>query len=194
MKHRLLAKRSVIAASVLCAVGLLAAPVVNGKWGGQEEVGKRLSDRAEIAELSYCYAEATDTIGAGDTEAGKAIYADCFTPDAKIGAWFPESDPNGPPGVSAIGPIAWGEAVEGVFADSGYLSTQHLVSNIRIEFDGINKATMRTYLHATHVLDPVTSIEVANGTYYDKVVRTPKGWRIAERKLFLISFVPLEAQ
>lgn len=56
-----------------------------------------------------------------------------------------------------------------------------------------NSASRISYLHATHVLDPDGSIAVANGHYIDQFVRTPQGWRIAARRLHLISFVRLDS-
>lgn len=181
-----------LALTLACAVGVLIAPSAESKNGDQDGVGKRLSDRAEIADLAYCYAAGTDAIGAGDTALGKQIYAGCFTPNAKIEASFPGADPNGPADLTAYGANGWGDIVEGVFEDSGYSATQHLISNIRIDIDG-NSASMISSLHATHVLDPDASIAVANGHYVDQVVRTPQGWRIAARRLHLISFVTLSS-
>ena len=94
--------------------------------------------------------------------------------------------------MSAIGGDAWALAVKGVFEASGYVSTQHIMTNIRIELDG-NTGTMTSSLSATHVIDPEGAIEVAHGTYVDTVVRTPQGWRIAKRTLRLITFVRLES-
>jgi hypothetical protein len=192
MEHRLFANYRVFAAALVCAAGLVLAPAVNGKGGAQDDVGKRLSDRAEIADLTYCYAEGTDEIGRGELAAGKAIYGDCFTADAKIQAWFPGSDFNGPPGLSATGTDAWADAVASVFTGNGYVATQHAVSNIRISLEG-NSGTMRSYLGATHVVDPAGAVDLAHGTYVDTVVRTPQGWRISARSLYLIDFLRLES-
>lgn len=190
MRPRLLPTIRTLAVALTCATALLITPVASGK--AKSEAGKRLSDRAEIAELAHCYAEGTDAIGRGDVAGGKLIYEDCFTADAKIEAYFPGADPNGPPGLSAIGTGAWADAVHGVFSGNGYIATQHAMSNIRISLDG-NIGTMESYLSATHVIDPAGSVELAHGTYVDVVVKTPQGWRIAERSLYLISFLRLES-
>lgn len=178
----------VFAVALTCAAGLLITPVASGKT----EVGQRLADRAEIAELAHCYAEGTDAIGRGDVAGGKLFYKDCFTPDAVIEAYFPGADPNGPPGLSAIGADAWGDAVRGVFLANGYIATQHAMSNIRITLDG-NTGTMESYLSATHVVAPASVVDLAHGTYVDVIVKTPKGWRIAARSLYLISFLRLQS-
>lgn len=181
----------IFAVALGCLGAVAVTPIADAKKGGSE-VGKRLADRAEIADLAYCYADGTDAIGRGDLTAGKQIYSECFTPNAQLAAHFPGDGPNDPPGVSAIGGDAWALAVQGVFEAAGYVSTQHIMSNIRIELDG-NTGTMTSYLSATHVIDPAGSIEVAHGTYVDTVVRTPHGWRIAKRTLRLITFVRLES-
>ncbi len=194
MEHRFNAihrASAALALTLACAAGVLLAPSAESKNGGQDGVGQRLADRAEIADLSYCYAAGTDAIGAGDLALGKQIYAGCFTANARIEASFPGADPNGPADLTAFGASAWGDIVEGVFTSSGYVATQHLISNIRIDLDG-NSGSMISSLHATHVLDPDGSIAVANGHYVDQVVRTPQGWRIAARRLYLISFVRLD--
>ncbi len=193
MQLHALIRNRLFALSLVGVTGLLIAPDVSGKNGEQDEVGKRLADRAEIAELAHCYAEGTDLIGGGDLAGGKAVYADCFTPNAKIKAWFPGADFNGPPGLSSVGPNAWANAVLGVFTGNGYINTQHAMSNIRIRFQGNNSATMRSYLSATHVIDPSGSVELAHGTYVDTVVYTPQGWRISARNLYLIDFLRLES-
>lgn len=171
---------------------VLVSSAAESKQGGSDDPGKRLSDRAEIADLSYCYAEGTDAIGRGDLAGGKQIYSQCFTSNAVIQAWFPGADPNGPPGLQAVGTAAWADAVEGVFSGNGYIATQHHMGNVRIELDG-NSGTMSSYLSATHVIDPAGSVELAHGTYVDTVVHTNHGWRIAHRKLYLIDFLRLES-
>lgn len=181
---------SALALTVVCA-GLYSF-AAESKKGGSDAVGQRLADRAEIADLGHCYAEGTDAIGRGDLVGGKQIYAGCFTHNAVIKAWFPGADPNGPPGLQAVGTAAWADAVEGVFTGNGYIATQHLLGNVRIDLDG-NSGEMSSYLSATHVIDPSGSVELAHGTYVDQVVRTPHGWRIASRKLYLIDFLRLES-
>ncbi|HSN98073.1 MAG TPA: nuclear transport factor 2 family protein [Candidatus Nanopelagicales bacterium] len=151
----------------------------------------RLRDRAEIEELTYCYAEGTDTIGRGDLEGGRAIYETCFAQGAVVEAYFPTDDPDGPPSLTS-GPSEWADVANTVFTTNGYVATQHLNSNVRINLQG-NTATMTTYLNAVHVIDPEGSIDLANGTYTDTVVRTPQGWKIAKRTLRLITFMRIDS-
>jgi len=141
-----------------------------------------LRDTAAIRKLTICYAHGTDAIGRGDLEAGQALYQACFTKDAAIAAVFPDGR-----GEKRTGPEAWADFVLSVFKNAGYTVTQHLLGTIDLEVTG-ETATMNTYLHATHVL-PNGSIDVANGTYADEVVKTPDGWRIRRRTLTLITFL-----
>ena len=146
-----------------------------------EQVG-RLQDEADIRKLTICYAHGTDAIGRGDVAAGRAIYQPCFTRDATFSVVFPNGQ-----GEKRTGSDAWADFVATVFQGAGYTSTQHLIGTISIEVQD-KSAKMSTYLHATHVL-PNGSIDVANGTYEDSVVKTEEGWRIQSRRLTLITFL-----
>jgi hypothetical protein len=122
---------------------------------------------------------------------GKALYKDCFTEDAPIAALFPDGQ-----GTERTGPAAWADFVNKIFRDNKYTATQHLIGTINISIDhttgktGTMTASMTSYLHATHLL-PNGSINVANGTYEDEVVKTEAGWRIRKRTLKLITFLNL---
>ena len=146
-----------------------------------------LEDEAAIRQLTVCYALGTDAIGAGDVKKGKALYTDCFTEDAPIAAFFPDGQ-----GTERTGPAAWADFVNEIFRDNKYTATQHLIGTINISIDHSTgkTATMTSYLHATHLL-PNGSINVANGTYADDVIKTDAGWRIRKRTLTLITFLNL---
>jgi len=178
-----------------CALTLGAAvliSVTHTAEGSGVDHASALRAEADITALSVCYALGTDAIGRGDLQEGRRLYRECFTDDAIIGASFPGADPNNPPDLVAIGPDGWADIVNDVFSSAGYLATQHQVSNFVVDVKG-DKATMSTYLTATHVLDPAGSIDLAHGTYVDEVVRTSKGWRIKKRTLRLITFLRVES-
>ena len=61
------------------------------------------------------------------------------------------------------------------------------MGTIDVHVDG-NKATMTSYLHATHVLADGT-FDVANGTYEDEVVPQNGVWKIKKRTLKLQNFL-----
>ncbi|MDI3281892.1 nuclear transport factor 2 family protein [Polyangium sp. 15x6] len=144
----------------------------------------------EIAKLPVCYALGTDAIGRGNLQGGKNTYATCFTSDAELAVYFPGTPTNGPPSSTATGTDDWADFVDGVFTSSGYTSTQHLMGSISIDVIDDDDATMTSYLHATHVLADGT-IDVANGTYEDEVVRVNGAWKIKKRTLKLITFLNL---
>ncbi len=144
-----------------------------------------------IQQLALQYALGTDAIGRGDVQQGKELYGACFTPDAVISMFFPNptNDFSGQPDETRTGPAAWAEFVDSVFRTRQYNSTQHLIGTFQIHVHG-NTAIMTSYLHATHKRSN-TSIDVANGTYEDDVVRQRGRWRIRRRTLKLITFLNL---
>ncbi|MDC0744891.1 nuclear transport factor 2 family protein [Polyangium mundeleinium] len=188
---------AVCAGAIAASAFGAAKPAEGGHHGGGLPQGgvpaalQRLVDEAEIEKLTYCYAEATDTIGRGDLEGGRSRYQQCFTSNAIVAAYYPGDDPNGPPSLIS-GPSAWADVAKNEFDTAGYVSTQHLNGNVVINVQG-NTGTMKTYLQATHVLEANSSVEVAHGWYDDIVVRTPQGWRIAKRTLHLQTFLRIES-
>lgn len=171
-------KRSILLIALITALVLSWPPGVAAEQPGG------LQDAVDIRKLTICYAHGTDAIGRGDVAAGRAIYQPCFTKDATLSAAFPNGQEE-----KRTGSDAWADFVASVFQGAGYTSTQHLIGTISIEVQG-KSATMSTYLHATHVL-PNGSMDIANGTYEDTVVKTEEGWRIQSRKLTLITFLNL---
>ncbi len=144
----------------------------------------RLQDEGDIHKLTVCYAHGTDAIGRGEGATGRAIYQPCFTKDATFSVVFPNGQIE-----ERTGSDAWADFVTTVFQSAGYISTQHLIGTVSIEVQD-KRARMSTYLYATHVLSN-GSIDIANGTYEDTVVKTEAGWQIQSRKLTLITFLNL---
>ncbi len=130
---------------------------------------QEITDRIEIDELLARYARALDYRNFHELD-------DIFTPDATFDA--------GGLG-SPMGPAAIREMIEGTI---GHLdATQHLVGKSLIDFaDDGDSAEVRTYLISQHIREsapgPVKNYFLG-GEYYDRVVRTPAGWRIAYRRL-----------
>ena len=176
--------------SAVC-VGCLALAFVTFSLGVEKPSfaaeTSSLQDEAAIRQLTICYALGTDAIGTGEVDKGKALYKDCFTEDAPIAAFFPDGQ-----GTERTGPAAWATFVNEIFRDNAYTATQHLIGTINISIDHTTgtTASMTSYAHATHLL-PNGSINVANGTYEDEVVKTEAGWRIRKRTLKLITFLNL---
>lgn len=126
---------------------------------------QELSDRVEIQDLLARYTHAIDT---RDWNALDRV----FTPDAHID-------------YSAFGGAAGGlDEIKRFLAESMpmFESFQHLVGSSVVDIDG-DTATARTICHNPMVLkggqDP--HLLICGLWYRDKLVRTPAGWRIAER-------------
>jgi 3-phenylpropionate/cinnamic acid dioxygenase small subunit len=126
---------------------------------------QQLSDRREIEDLLIRYAMSLD---ARDWAALDTV----FLPDA----------------VAKLGDYDCANREEIVAtcrqALSGLTRSQHLLANFTATVDG-DTATSRCYLHAQHnKLDAFGDPNfIVAGTYEDRLVRTPDGWRIAQRHL-----------
>jgi SnoaL-like protein len=173
------------------AVTLLLARPAEGNPPSDVAELKALHD---IEDLEYCYAAGTDAIGRGDLVTGKQIYAKCFTPNAPVVITQVGGAPGDPPAVSVPSAEVWADLIDGLFADAGYVSTQHKISNVRIDIlPGGNTAKITSYLTATHVYDPVGSIQVSHGTYESEAVKTPSGWRLSKRLYHTLTFLRLDS-
>lgn len=130
---------------------------------------QQISDRIEIDDLLARYARALDYRNFEELDS-------IFTADATFDA--------GGLG-SPTGPAAIREMISGTI---GHLdATQHLVGKSLVEFsaDG-DEAEVRTYLISQHIRESVpgpVKHYFLGGEYYDRVVRTTDGWRIAYRRL-----------
>ena len=125
-------------------------------------------DRADIIAITHDYCWALDT---GDWDALRSV----FTPDVvtDLGA-------GGQNGIDEV--IARVSSALGRLDDS-----QHIVATHQIRIDG-DSATCRCYLHAQHILrdTPGGDHFIVGGRYEDRCIRTPDGWRIAERSLVVM--------
>ena len=125
-----------------------------------------LRDRQAIAEVCYRYAFALDA-------REWAALRTCFTADAR--AYYRDQNPTHGYGAiearirSALAPLS---------------STQHLIGNVLVTLAG-DEADSMCYLQAQHVRQGADGGDtfVIAGRYLDRFVRTPDGWRIAQRRL-----------
>ena len=124
------------------------------------------TDRDEITDVLIRYATALDT-------RDWHLFDSCFTEDAIAD-------------YGTLGGRNQGrEAIRNAVAIlAGFDRTQHLIGNISITVDA-DEAQAVCYLHAQHVIDGGDSVELLTigGIYRDRIIRTPIGWRIAQRKL-----------
>jgi 3-phenylpropionate/cinnamic acid dioxygenase small subunit len=127
---------------------------------------QEIADRIEIQDLMVRYARAIDTKDYG-------LLDTCFMPDAHVD-YVSSGGTKGPyPEVRA-----WLEKALAPFP-----AMMHLVANNQVELNG-DQANSRTY-----VINPMgfpnkdgsLHVFTVAAHYVDKLVRTPDGWRIAER-------------
>ena len=125
----------------------------------------QLQDRAEITEAMFRYARATDW---NEPERHRTVFVDeCVFASPHSG------DIHGVDGV-----VDWMENVLPRFD-----ATQHLISNVSIEFTGPDEATAVSYVRAWHRYVADRPDLVLWGEYHDRWVRADDGWRIAERRV-----------
>jgi 3-phenylpropionate/cinnamic acid dioxygenase small subunit len=125
-----------------------------------------LADRLAIADVLTRYAWSLDSKEFDGLD-------DVFTPDARI-------DYTSSGGIAGAFPEvkAWLASVLPLFP-----AYQHLVTNTDIRVDG-DEATSRAGFYnpmVTTKRDGSRGIFFTGGEYHDRLVRTPAGWRIAER-------------
>jgi hypothetical protein len=127
---------------------------------------RAIADRLAIHDVLSRYSTAIDT-------KNFELLDDVFTPDGV-------ADYTASGGIRGTLPEikTWLAAALGVFS-----VVQHLVTNVRVEIAG-DEATTECYLfnplgYATD--GGKTEMLYCGGSYRDRFVRTPKGWRIRER-------------
>ena len=132
---------------------------------------------AAIRQLAVNYTHGTDAISRGDMASGLRFYAATFTPDAEIMVAGAES-------TRRIGGEQWSGYVDNTFTTRDERRTQHLVGSVNIVLaEDALSAEMSSYMHAAHVRGNGEVYTVLLN-YIDHVVKTPAGWRIAQRTLY----------
>lgn len=151
----------------------------------------RATDRLEIADALYRYAEAIDIIGARPVEPGAPdpalaeaidLLGTCLTNDGTVRLYF-HGRGSEPVQAGAGGPARFAPFVRQYFTDYGYVQTYHLVGNVRIRFTGDDTAAVRSYINSTHWMAD-GRILLAPIEYDDTVVRgADRLWRIQTREI-----------
>lgn len=126
-----------------------------------------MSDKVEITELLYRYAELVDS---GDFDGVGRLLARASFGGANT------------PSVSGAENIAglFGMTTRR-FPDSGTPKTRHLVLNAIVEVDGDAAASRSTFL-VVQATDSVPFQPIVAGRYYDRFARDEDGWYFTERK------------
>lgn len=128
-----------------------------------------LSDRTEIADVYARYVHAVDN-------------ADYATLDDRVfasDATFDYSQAGGPV-------VTWTElqAID-MFSGNGFKYIFHITSNLVIDFDESGATAScysKTFNPWAKEEDGQTRVFQIQGTYFDTVVKTERGWRIASRR------------
>ena len=140
------------------------------KISSMEKQLQEMKDREEIIQNQLKYAWCIDTL---DFETFKTCFADNFIYD------FSHRDP------SMAGPCTPDEIAERFSkVVRGYVATQHLMSNFKIDING-DKAMCRCYLKGFHYLPNLNgdSWSECISYYSNEYARTDKGWRIVNIKI-----------
>ena len=125
-----------------------------------------MSDKVEITELLYRYAELVDS---GDFDGVGRLLARASFGGANT------------PSVSGA------ENIAGLFGmttrrfESGTPKTRHLVLNAIVDVDGDTAASRSTFL-VVQATDTVPFQPIVAGRYYDRFARDADGWHFTERK------------
>lgn len=130
-----------------------------------EESIRQLLDRQEIADILHQYCRGMDLL---DMD----LLAGSFTEDGFLDIGPEERLQTR--GASAIH--------EGMKRMKRFSRSSHHLSNIQIDFQGLNRANCVSYIWAWHET-PDGQTGTMMGQYHDEFERTPVGWRIASRQL-----------
>jgi hypothetical protein len=133
----------------------------------------RLDDRAGITDQMFRYARATDWL---ETENHRLVFVeDCLFATPHSGDLH---------GVTAV--VDYMDRVLPQFE-----ATQHLISNIWIEFTGADTARAVSYVRAWHRYpDPEKPDMILWGEYHDRWVLVDGVWRIQERRVLEAGIEP----
>jgi hypothetical protein len=139
---------------------------------GWERALQRLVDKDEIVDLVHRYSYYVDHRLHDEVAA-------LFTEDCVVDYG---------PGIAP--PLRGRAALRGMFggnraateARPGFAATSHHNANVIVTFDGGDRASVNTSLYAWHRTTQDATPRVW-GYYDDVAVRTPDGWRLAERRL-----------
>ena len=149
---------------------------------------QRLLDERDLGELIHRYAMGLDT---RDWVLWRSIFTDQI--DVDFSDWQPEPPPR------RVAADAWVRSAQRLFA--GFEATQHFIAPPSCVIAG-DRATMTAHMRAEHWLTtgPREPSESSSeramplggdrytmfGTYTDRCVRTPDGWRISAVTLSLV--------
>jgi hypothetical protein len=156
---------------------------------------ERAADRLGIADAAYLYGAAVDILGnepapSSGTDTGlakaTAVFSQCLTHDAKLRLFL--AGPRGPSSpLGPGGPTGVAIAVREYFRAYGYVGTQHNVGNVRVAFEGADRARGTCQIPCFHWLADERML-LAPVQYEDLYVRVDGVWKIEARDIFAMRF------
>lgn len=133
---------------------------------------RRLQDKDQIVDLVHRYSYLVDHRRAEEL-------MELFTEDCVV-----DYGPGLAPPIRGLAALRAMFGVEREPSDDGpgFLATSHHNANVLVTFEDEDRASVLTSLYAWHRTTTGGTPRVW-GYYHDVVVRTPDGWRIAERQM-----------
>jgi len=144
-------------------------------------------DTRALSNLAGCYADGIDAIGAGNPDAGAAIWRQCFAEELRFEMRFPGVTLTCPgekcPLPATMKGLAQRVALaRGTFERSGYVATSHHLTSLSIEQPQPDQARVKAHLQAWHFRKDGTAV-LGLGSWQVEARKTPAGWRIVDEKL-----------
>jgi SnoaL-like domain len=142
----------------------------------------------DLANLAACYTEGVDAIGAGRTEAGRAIWSGCFADDFSFSMSFGAAFSMSCPGEKCQFPASMSPLdrrvalARGTYDRGGYIATSHHITTLGIQRLAADSARVKGHLQAWHVRKDGATV-LGLGTWEVQARLTPAGWRIVDEKL-----------
>lgn len=134
----------------------------------------RAGDRAEIVDAMHAYARWVD-LNRPDEQV-KVCTEGCRVNYGRgDGGWI-------------VGRDALREALEAALAP--FSATNHVITNVEVDFVGPDRATATSAVHAWHRFRDGSPDFHLFGRYQDVWVRTAGGWRLDERRLLATGTIP----
>lgn len=175
-----------IAFGIIVAGGLLCAPSI--------AQAQTASDYEAVRNHVTCYPFGIDKIGRGDSDAGVAIWKQCFAPDFEFSAFIGRGEPTNCPGAACPFPKEMNSIemraafARRAFDGAGFVKTSHHLTNIAVSFASADKASVNSYIQAWHWKADGTAV-VAPGTWDVELSRSGGTWRIVKEKLSVVGAV-----
>jgi hypothetical protein len=149
------------------------------------------ADAEAVRNLVTCYPFGIDKIGRGDSDAGIALWKQCFASDYAFSVFIGYGEPTVCPGDKCPFPKEMGTVdmraayAKRAFDGGKFVKTSHHLTNMAVSFVDADHAVVNAYIQAWHWRADGTVI-VGAGTWDVDVARQDAGWRITHEKLSIV--------